>query len=96
MLKGLRGISLVALLGIGLSALTAGIASAQFVQQNLVSNIPGLAALTDPNLANPWGMSFSATSPFWVSDQGKNLATLYRINAGVITKVGLEVAIPTT
>lgn len=96
MLKGLRGVSLVALLGIGLSALTAGIASAQFAQQNLVSNIPGLAALTDPNLANPWGMSFSATSPFWVSDQGKNLATLYRINAGVITKVGLEVAIPTT
>jgi len=96
MLKGLRGISLVALLGIGLSALTAGIASAQFAQQNLVSNIPGLAVLTDTNLANPWGMSFSATSPFWVSDQGKNLATLYRINAGVITKVGLEVAIPTT
>jgi uncharacterized protein (TIGR03118 family) len=48
-----------------------------FVQTNLVSDIPGLAAVTDPNLVNPWGMSFSPTSPFWVSDQGKNVSTLY-------------------
>ncbi len=30
----------------------------------------GLAANTDPNLVNPWGVSSSATGPFWVSDQG--------------------------
>lgn len=97
MLQQLRGASLVALLGIGLSGLTAGTASAEFLQQtNLVSDLPGLAALTDPALKNPWGMSFSAASPFWISDQGTNLSTLYRITAGVVTKVGLEVAIPTT
>jgi uncharacterized protein (TIGR03118 family) len=97
MLKRLRNASLIALLGAGLSGLTAGIASASFLQQtNLVSDIPGLAALPDPALKNPWGMSFSATSPFWISDQGTNLATLYRINSGVITKVGLTVSIPTT
>lgn len=38
-----------------------------FSQQNLVSDIPGLAVWTDPNLVNPWGVSFSPTSPFWVS-----------------------------
>lgn len=48
-----------------------------YVQTNLVSNVPGLAPTTDPNLINPWGVSFAPKSPFWVSDQGTNLATLY-------------------
>jgi uncharacterized protein (TIGR03118 family) len=48
-----------------------------FTQTNLVSNVPGLAANTDPNLKNPWGVSFSATSPFWSSDQGTGVSTLY-------------------
>src|SRR6266513_1902890 len=43
-----------------LSAVQAG-----FVQTNLVSDIPGLAANTDPNLKNPWGIASSTTSPFW-------------------------------
>jgi uncharacterized protein (TIGR03118 family) len=48
-----------------------------YVQTNLASDIPLLAANTDPALKNPWGMSFSATSPFWVSDQVTDVATLY-------------------
>ena len=48
-----------------------------FFQHNLTSDIPGLADFTDPNLVNPWGISFSATSPFWVSDAGTSVATLY-------------------
>jgi len=48
-----------------------------FTQANLTSDIPGLAANTDPNLKNPWGVSFSPTSPFWISDQGTNVSTLY-------------------
>lgn len=48
-----------------------------FTQTNLVSDVPGLANNTDPNLKNPWGVSFSATSPFWVSDQATGLSTLY-------------------
>ena len=31
-----------------------GIATRSYVQTNLVSDIPGLAAHTDPNLKNPW------------------------------------------
>ncbi|MEO7415153.1 MAG: TIGR03118 family protein [Opitutaceae bacterium] len=53
-----------------------------FVQTNLVSDIPGLAARTDPNLVNPWGISFSGASPFWVSDAGTGKSTLYN-SAGV-------------
>jgi hypothetical protein len=33
---------------------------AVFRQSNLVSNIPGLAAHTDPRLQNPWGISLNA------------------------------------
>jgi uncharacterized protein (TIGR03118 family) len=62
-----------------------------FVQNNLVSDIPGLAANTDPNLANPWGISFSSSSPFWVSDNKTGLATLYN-TAG--QPQGLVVTIP--
>ena len=57
-------------------------AATMFVQTNLTSDIKGLAANMDGNLKNPWGMSFSPTSPFWVSDQMTNVATLYN-GAGV-------------
>jgi len=48
-----------------------------FVQTNLVSDVPGWATITDPNLVNPWGLSQGATSPLWVSDNGQDRATLY-------------------
>lgn len=62
-----------------------------FTQTNLVSNVPGLAANTDPNLKNPWGVSFAPTSPFWTSDQVTGLATLYN---GAGTPQALVVSIP--
>jgi uncharacterized protein (TIGR03118 family) len=62
-----------------------------FAQVNLVSDIPGLAAKTDPNLINPWGVASSATSPFWVSDNGKGVATLYNSSG---TPQALVVTIP--
>src|SRR6516165_7790333 len=48
-----------------------------FEQTNLVSDIPGIARVTDSNLANPWGMSFLPTGPMWVSDNAMGVATLY-------------------
>ena len=62
-----------------------------FTQTNLVSDIPGMAKTPDPNLVNPWGVSFSPTSPFWISDNGTGLATLYD-GAGDI--IPLVVAVP--
>jgi uncharacterized protein (TIGR03118 family) len=49
----------------------------EYSQINLVSDIPGLANKTDPNLLDPWGVSFSTTSPFWVSNQASGTSTLY-------------------
>jgi uncharacterized protein (TIGR03118 family) len=41
------------------------------------------ATTVDPSLVNPWGVSFTpTTSPFWVSDNGTGLTTLYNA-AGV-------------
>ena len=62
-----------------------------YLQTNLVSDVAGLAANTDPNLKNPWGVSFSGTSPFWTSDQVTGLATLY--NAAGVPQ-GLVVTVP--
>ena len=68
-------------------------------QINLVSDQPGVALLQDTNLVNAWGVSFSPTSPFWVSDNGTGKSTLYSVTNDAsgspqVTKVGLEVSIP--
>src|SRR5512143_1454782 len=65
--------------------------SSTFQQVNLVSDIPGLALHTDPDLVNAWGISHSPTSPFWVSDNGTGVSTLYN---GAGTKLALVVTIP--
>jgi uncharacterized protein (TIGR03118 family) len=67
------------------------IADSTYSQVNLVSDVPGLAANTDPNLKNPWGVSFSPTSPFWISNQASNTATLYD---GAGNTIPLVVGIP--
>jgi len=73
-----------------------------FTQTNLVSNIDGLATITDPQLVNPWGVSHSETSPFWTSNQRTNTTTLYMVtDKTTVTKVNINpptgfVAIPTT
>ena len=61
----------------GLSSFPTPVSAGPFQQSNLVSDIPGLAANTDPNLQNPWGISSSATSPFWISDNKTGVSTLY-------------------
>ncbi|HSU99978.1 MAG TPA: TIGR03118 family protein, partial [Roseiarcus sp.] len=68
-------------------------------QTNLVSDISGLAKLTDPDLVNAWGISFGPTFPFWISDNGAGLATLYSVPGSgppSVSKVGLTVTLPPT
>jgi uncharacterized protein (TIGR03118 family) len=76
--------------------------AATYLQTDLVSDIPGLATITDSNLQNSWGISHSSTSPFWISNQITNTATLYTVTGSTnVTKVEINppsgfVAIPTT
>jgi uncharacterized protein (TIGR03118 family) len=58
-----------------------------FAQTNLVSDGFVPAVTMDPNLINPWGIAHSATSPFWVSDNGMGVTTVYT-GAGTLVKVG--------
>jgi len=68
-------------------------AAAQFyTQHNLVSDGAVPADLTDPELVNAWGLVSSTTSPWWVSDNGTGLSTLYNGNTGA--KVALTVTVP--
>ena len=47
-------------------------------QTNLVSDIPGFGAIQDPFLVNPWGIALTATSTFWVANNGTSTAQLFR------------------
>ena len=50
----------------------------QYQETNLVSNSSQAGATTvDPNLVNVWGIARSSTGPWWVSDQGKGVSTIY-------------------
>jgi uncharacterized protein (TIGR03118 family) len=72
--------------------------SANVLQTNLVSDLPGVAQVEDPNLVNPWGIAESSSSPFWVSDNNAGVASLYRVPGASNTPVsinGLVVSIPT-
>jgi len=65
-----------------LAAMTLGLhafpARAQhYLQTNLTSDQSGVATNTDANLVNPWGMSRSSGSPWWISDNGMGVSTLY-------------------
>jgi uncharacterized protein (TIGR03118 family) len=68
-------------------------AASIYAQTNLASDVTGLAPFTDPNLVNPWGMANSATSPFWLSNQGSGNSTLYIGNG---TPQSLVVTVPPT
>ncbi len=53
------------------------IPASKYAVQNLVSDVPGLAAQTDPNLTDPWGISLNATGPFWISNNHSGTSTVY-------------------
>jgi uncharacterized protein (TIGR03118 family) len=53
-----------------------------YMMTPLVSDQPGVAPNTDPNLVNSWGLASSATSFWWVSDNGMDVSTLYHGSDG--------------
>jgi uncharacterized protein (TIGR03118 family) len=72
--------------------------SGNVLQTNLVSDLPGVAAVTDPHLVNPWGISESSGSPFWISDNNAGVSTLYSVpgdNNTAVSIIPLVVSIPT-
>jgi uncharacterized protein (TIGR03118 family) len=100
-MRPLHRVLLAASVALGLSAPMAdATVLSPYFQTNLVSDIAGLAPVTDLNLQNPWGVSESAASPLWISDQHAGVATLYTVHGLSATPAGgpppLVVTIPAT
>ena len=80
----------------GASAAPATAAPDSFAQTNLIASKASFGAkLTDPNLANAWGLAAGPTSPIWVSDNNSGFATVYSggINGSAVT-LDLTVPVP--
>lgn len=84
--------------GTMLAALHAGALAGAVSLTNLVSDDTSVhpALLQDPALVNAWGISMSATSPFWVSNNGTGSSTLYSVDpaSNATSKLALTVTIP--
>jgi uncharacterized protein (TIGR03118 family) len=67
-----------------------------YKRRNLVSDIDGVARITDSNLVNPWGLAFGPTTPAWVSDNGTDVSTLYSggVRKSIPMTLPLVVGIP--
>jgi len=87
-----RGFTLAACCVFALTALAQPAAAQYYAQHNLVSDGAVPADLVDPALVNAWGLVASATSPWWVADNGTGLSTLYNGNTGA--KLALTVSVP--
>ena len=87
-------VTAAALATMAAAAPSAGAGAARFRQVNLVSDIPGVAPLTDPDLLNAWGLAATPGtdqapgSPLWVSDNGSDKTTLFAgATAGSVAQV---------
>jgi uncharacterized protein (TIGR03118 family) len=95
-----RWIALLASAVLALSALVAsnpvGATATTYRQTNLMSDIPGVARTTDPDLVNPWGLAALPGGPLWVADNGSNVATIYTgaQHGSPLMKAPLVVSIP--
>ena len=81
----------------GLLALGHTAAAQGYTQTDLVSDQPGVAAKTDPNLINPWGIALSPTAgAFWTSNNGTGKSGLYTggVNGAAVNVAGLAPTIP--
>jgi uncharacterized protein (TIGR03118 family) len=89
-----------AVTGLVVGAMPAAASPSAFRQVNLVSDVSGVAPLTDSDLVNAWGLSASPGtdqvpgSPLWVSDNGTDKTTLYQgATATSVSKAALVVQI---
>jgi len=80
-------LSLASRLGLLLLLITAFVvvAGSNALAQYTISTL--VTTTQDPNLKNPWGISFTPSSPFWVANEGTGTSTLYNAAGNVIPAV---------
>jgi uncharacterized protein (TIGR03118 family) len=85
---------IISMVIVGMSlCLSTNVFAQHYQQTNLVSDVPGLAATTDPHLVNAWGLARSSGSPWWVADNGTGVSTLYT-GTGAIVPLVVTVPVP--
>jgi len=93
--KFFKGKSLsLAILGLvfSLGIMTAAAQTNSYQQTNLVSDMTGVANNTDPNLVNPWGISFFPGSTFWIADNKSGFSSIY--NASGVLQFAVLIPAP--
>ncbi len=97
-MKLMRKNALASLIASSLLSLSAAAVAASFQANVLVTDNQSANAgqVTDPNLVNNWGLSYSPTGPFWASANGTGKSTVYTVNPSTqVTAVSsLVVSIP--
>ena len=77
---GLGALILAVLVGLGVLVSQKSPAASpggSYLQTNIVSDVKGTAAVTDPKLVNPWGIVAGPGTPFWIADNSTGVSTLY-------------------
>ncbi len=69
-------------------------AASGYLVYNLIADQTGVADLTDSNLVNPWGITITSSSPFWLCDAGTGLSTVYTFSATASSVSTTKAAIP--
>src|SRR5579885_2539299 len=93
MLNLRRNLLRIAMLAVG-SLLAVPLQAQHYTRTDLTANsasVSSTAPNIDANLVNAWGLSRSSGSPWWVSDNGSGLSTLYN---GTGVPQSLVVTIP--
>ena len=68
----------------------------KFSQSNLVSDDQAghlSAQIQDPNLINPWGITFAPGGPFWISNNHTGTSTLYSVDPTTDTTTALSLVV---
>jgi uncharacterized protein (TIGR03118 family) len=76
------GVSVGLIVGVATVAAPAGAGdhaapNNRYAVTNLVSDQPGVAQITDPNLKNAWGLAAGPMTPIWVANNHTDSATVY-------------------
>jgi uncharacterized protein (TIGR03118 family) len=79
------------LLVLGLTATFSQGQQSGYSQTNLVADTAGIAAHTDSQLSNPWGIALLPGQPFWIANNNGGTSTLYDASGN---KNSLVVQIP--
>jgi len=84
----------VASLGCGSSSMETPVQTDGYRQTNLVSDVAGTAAHTDPRLVNPRGIGFGPGQPFWIADRDFGTARVFDPSGNPDIPLGIVIPPP--